>query len=396
MTEYTSEDRASPAPKLGRGRQIRLVVLILVGVVLVFGVAPRVWPLLFPTPPEAVTHNEPGTFAATDKQWQTLRFEKVHSGSFQNGFTTDGMIASDDDRTTTVFSPFTGRVTRVFAAAGDHVRAGQPLFAVIAIEAAQNDADIVSTTAQFNAAQAEEARQHDLAQNQGAAVKDWQQSQVDLANARGSLAAARARRAILGGGISHGEAIVRAPVSGTVAQRLIGVGQNISSAAGGSATQAFTISDFSQLWVIGNLHEEDAMKAQSGQKAVVTLLVDPTHPIQTHVDYVSPTLDANSRRLTVRAVIANPDGRIKPQMFATFRLLTGGARNSQSVPESAVIYEGATARVWVAGAGHRLALRNVTAGETVDGNVEISSGLRNGETVVTAGSLFIDRGAKSD
>ena len=67
------------------------------------------------------------------------------------------------------------------------------------------------------------------------------------------------------------------------------------------------------------------------------------------------------------------------------------------MPESAVIYEGSTARVWVARPkDHRLLLRPVSAGSTVDGRVEILSGLQDGETVVTEGSLFIDRGAKAD
>ena len=98
-----------------------------------------------------------------------------------------------------------------------------------------------------------------------------------------------------------------------------------------------------------------------------------------------------------RAVLDNRDGRLKPEMFASFALLTGGAQTMLSVPESAVIYEGDTARVWVARASDRhLGVRPVITGATVDGRVQITDGLKDGETVVTAGSLFIDRGAKAD
>ena len=386
-----------PIPRLNAAQQKRVIIGAVLAVVVLFWGVPAAWNALFPPPAEAPSAADDGSFAATQKQWETLRFETVHHQAFQTAITTDGKIAVDDDHTTQVFSPFTGRVTRIFVQAGDRVKPGTPLFAVLANEAAQSDADMLASSAQLKAAQAAEARQHDLVQHDGAAQKDWEQAKVDLATTQGAAAAARARRSALGSSIHNGEAIVRAPVGGVVTQRLIGVGQNIASAAGGGATQAFTISEFSQVWVVGNLREEDADKAHVGQEALVSLLVDPANPIHARLSYVAPMLDPASRRLTVRAVLDNRDGRLKPEMFASFALRTGGAQTVLSVPESAVIYEGSTARVWVAHPkDHRLLLRPVSAGSTVDGRVEILSGLQDGETVVTEGSLFIDRGAKAD
>ena len=299
-----------PVKRLSPAQQKRVVLVAVLAVLAIFWGVPALWHLLFPPPAEAPPSVDDGTFAATDKQWATLRFETVHRHSMEAAVTTDGKIASDDDHTTQMFSPFTGRVTRVFVAVGDRVRPGSPLFAVVANEAAQSDADILAATAQLKAAQAAEARQHDLVQHDGASIKDWEQSKVDLASAQGAAAAARARRSALGASISHGEAIVRAPVGGIVTQRLIGVGQSIASAAGGGATQAFTISDFSRVWAVGNLREEDAGKARVGQEALVTLLVDPNHPIHARLSYVAPMLDPASRRLTVRAVLDYRDGRL--------------------------------------------------------------------------------------
>jgi cobalt-zinc-cadmium efflux system membrane fusion protein len=396
-THKTGDGQDVPVPVLDRRKQIRLVGVIVLGVLVLFLGVPLVSRLLFPPPAEAPPAVDDGTFAATQKQWETLRFETVHRQSLQDIITTDGKIAVDDDRTTPVFSPFTGRVTRIFVAAGDAVKPGSPLFAVIANEAAQSDADLLATAAQLKAAEAAEARQHDLLQHDGAALKDWEQAKVDLAVAQGAAAAAHARRSALGASIAHGEAIVRAPVGGIVTQRLIGAGQNIASAAGGSATQAFTISDFSKVWVVGNLREEDADKAYLGQSAQVRLLVAPDQPITAQLSYVAPMLDPASRRLVVRAVLDNRDGQLKPEMAITVSLLAEGGQAMLTVPESAVIYEGSTARVWVARArDHHLGVRPVVAGATVDGRVEIRDGLKDGEAVVTAGSLFIDRGAKAD
>jgi cobalt-zinc-cadmium efflux system membrane fusion protein len=98
----------------------------------------------------------------------------------------------------------------------------------------------------------------------------------------------------------------------------------------------------------------------------------------------------------VRAAIPNPGRELLPEMFATFALETGPADVALGVPKDAVILEGDTARVWVATQGRLLALRPVKIGQTSDGMVEILSGLKAGDTVVTSGSLFIDRAAKGD
>jgi cobalt-zinc-cadmium efflux system membrane fusion protein len=346
-----------------------------------------------PPPPPA---SRDGSFAATDRQWQTLRFATAQVQTLADGVESDGRIAVDDDLTTPVFSPFTGQVTRIMVSVGQHVTAGQPLFAVAASEAGQSDADIATAAAALKVAQANEARLRDLIDHKGAAVKDWQQSEADLAAAQANMAAAQARRHALGGSIVHGEGIVRAPVSGIVTQRLIGPGQNVASASGGSATQAFVIAGFSRVWLVGNLREEDAGRAHVGQMALVRLL-GSGEVLHAPLTYVAPMIDPNTRRLTVRAEIANADGHLKPETYASFSLATGQEQQGLTVPEQAVIFEGDTARVWVADvAHHRLALRLITTGQVAGGIVAVTGGLKAGETVVTEGSLFIDRGARAD
>jgi cobalt-zinc-cadmium efflux system membrane fusion protein len=87
---------------------------------------------------------------------------------------------------------------------------------------------------------------------------------------------------------------------------------------------------------------------------------------------------------------------LKPEMFASFRIITGEDSRTPAIPEAAVVYEGETARVWVAGPDRTLALRPIRVGRVSDGQVEVLAGLRPGEMVVTSGSLFIDRAVKGD
>jgi cobalt-zinc-cadmium efflux system membrane fusion protein len=386
-----------------------LAVACLAAVLLFFGL-PRLVRLFAPKPPPAPAAPPPGQFTASDAQWATLSFATAQPMDFDVEAQTDGKIATDDDRTTQVFSPYSGRVTRVFVKAGDTVRAGQPLFAVDASEFVQGQSDVATAEAQVKLAQAAEERQHALYASNGAALKDWQQSQSDLAAAEANLAAARNRLKIVGLSSAElaavqrrspaagfaSEAVVRAPIGGVVTQRAIGEGQMIASVTNGGTTAAFVISDLSRVWLVGDLREVDAPKARVGEPLEVSVLALPDRRFSGKVDFVSPSVDPVSRRVAIRAEIANPDGLLKPEMFATVSLTTGGANRFVSVPEGAVIYEGDTARVWVAHPGHRLELRQIRAGRTVGGMVQALSGLQAGEQVVTSGALFIDRAAQSD
>jgi cobalt-zinc-cadmium efflux system membrane fusion protein len=123
------------------------------------------------------------------------------------------------------------------------------------------------------------------------------------------------------------------------------------------------------------------------------VLAYPDRTFTARVIYIAPTIDPNTHRLTVRAVIDNADGALKPEMFATFRILTSEGAQAPAVPASAVVYEGDTAHVWVLQSADALAIRPIRAGRDNEGFVEVLDGLKPGERVVTRGSLFIDRSA---
>jgi cobalt-zinc-cadmium efflux system membrane fusion protein len=174
------------------------------------------------------------------------------------------------------------------------------------------------------------------------------------------------------------------------------VGQNIGSVTNGGSSPAFVISDLSTVWLVGNLREDDAPSARVGQPVEVRAPALPGRVFKANVDFVAPTVDPATRRVAVRAQIENPDGALKPEMFANFTLITSPTTSASSVPQEAVIYEGDTARVWIAHDGHALELRQIKTGRTSDGLIEVLSGLQPGERVVTSGSLFIDRAAQGD
>ena len=391
------------------GRQWAILAVVAAVVVGSFILIPALNRLLEPKPPPPAQAPPPGTFQATPEQWATLSFATAQTMDFMPSDSTEGKIATDDTRTTAVFSPYTGRITRVMAKVGDHVRAGQPLFAVNAAEFVQGQSDLLTAGAQVRLAKATLDRQEALLKENGAAVKDVQQAQSDYATALANLEAARNRLRVLGMSAAQIAAIAAAvgrrgivpdtvvvsPITGVVTQRSIGPGQNLASLANnGGGTPAFTVSDLSRVWLVGDLREADAPLARVGEAAEVRVGALPGRVFRARVDFVSPVVDPTTRRVTVRASIPNPGGELLPEMYATFDLITGPVEHAVGVPTEAVIYEGDTARVWVARPNRILGLRMIRTGRTHDGMVEVLSGLRAGETVVTSGSLFIDRASK--
>ena len=366
-----------------------------------------------PEPPAA-----PGTFRPTPAQLASLKVAPVEMAAFRSEQVTDGKIAINSDKTTPVFSPYSGRVTKIIANLGDHVKQGEPLLAVEAVEFAQAQNDLISAVAavntarsQLSLAQTNEERKHALYEAKAGALQDWQQAQAELVTAQNSLRSAetafalvRNRLRILGksdaeiGALEKAQKVsptsfVLAPISGRVTDRQVGLGQYIQA---GASTPVYSIGDLSTVWLIANVREADAPLMRRGAPVEVRVLALPGKVFKAKLAYVAPSVDPNTHRLAVRAEVENPDGALKPEMFASFSIITGEESDALTVPQEAIVYEGDHARVWVLQQDGTIASREIRVGRTSAGMVEVLAGLKRGEKVVTSGTLFIDRAARRD
>jgi cobalt-zinc-cadmium efflux system membrane fusion protein len=430
QTQSNQIDGARPSKRLSRNSQATILVLVVGIAVIVFIGGPAGYRQLTDTTPaqqagQTVPASDVQGFKVTDRQWAALKVQPVEERVFQDASDTDGKIAIDDDVVTPVFSPFSGRVTRLIAHSGDTVKKGDPLFGIQATELAQAQSDLITAVAglrtakaQLNLATTNEKRQHDLYNAQGAALKDWQQAQVDLATAQGGmntasigLAAVRNRLRIFGKSDNEidqlettpdilrvdADTLVTAPIAGTVVQRQIGLGQNIVSASSGASTALFMIGDLSKVWLTGNVREDDASAMHKGDVVEVTVLAIPNKVFKARLTYIASSIDPNTHRLAVRAEVENPNGELKPEMFASFRIITGQDDAAPSVPDSAIVFEGDSAHVWLANVKAKtLEIRPIKIGHSRNGFVEAVGGLSRGDNIVTSGAVFIDRAVSSD
>ncbi|MBV9189582.1 MAG: efflux RND transporter periplasmic adaptor subunit, partial [Betaproteobacteria bacterium] len=156
----------------------------------------------------------------------------------------------------------------------------------------------------------------------------------------------------------------------------------------------YSIGDLSTVWLIANVRETDARLVQIGQAVNVRVLAYPGRVFNAHITWIAPSIDPATRRLPVRAEVDNTDGALKPQMFANFSIYTGSDIAAPAIPQSAVIYEGDKAHVWVALDDGTVASRSIKIGHTNDTLVEVTEGLKAGEKIITSGTLFIDRAAQ--
>jgi cobalt-zinc-cadmium efflux system membrane fusion protein len=354
-------------------------------------------------------------YIPTAAEWASLTIQPVTERAFRAEHVTEGKIAVDEDRSTPVFSPYAGRVTKLLARPGDRVVQGQPLFVIEAADTVQAQNDLIAAMTGLNKArsaldlaQLQHKRAKDLFEGKAVPLKDYQQAEAtltqaqnDLRSTQTALEAARNKLRILGFtdeaiatfqemGRINPETTIFAPIAGTVVQRKIGPGQYVNS---GASDPVFVIGDLSTVWLTAFVRETDASNVSVGQEIAFNVLALPGRPLKARINYVSAAIDPATRRLLVRATIDNKDGLLKPEMFANVTIYSASDHPAIGVPKQALIYEGNQVRVWVAHEDKSIELRQIKPGLTNGDLVEVEGNLKPGEQIVTKGSLFIDRAA---
>src|SRR5215216_2858467 len=266
-------------------------------------------------------------YTPSPAEWASLTIQPVTERGFRAENVTEGKIAIDEDRSTPVFSPYAGRVTKLLAKPGDSVVKGQPLFVIEAADNVQAQNDFIAAMAAMNKAksaldlaQLQGARAKDLFEGKAVPLKDYQQSQAtliqaqnDMRSSQTAMEAARNKLRILGltddaistfqeKGRINPETTIFSPITGTVVQRKIGPGQYVNS---GASDPVFVIGNLSTVWLTAFVRETDASNVAVGQEIAFNVLALPGRSLFARINYVATAIDPATRRLLVRATIDN-------------------------------------------------------------------------------------------
>jgi cobalt-zinc-cadmium efflux system membrane fusion protein len=298
-------------------------------------------------------------------------------------------------KTTPVFSAIGGPVHEILVAPGETVHAGQPLLTVNSPDYSAARSAYIKGKDAFSLAEKIYTRAQDLYSHGAIAEADLQQAESARTQAQADMQSSEdALRAL---GLKDPEAVVKnppkrtsqipviAPVGGEVVERLVGPGQLLI----GGATQIFTISDMTTVWVLVNVYQSDLAFVHPGDSVDITT---DSYPDVFHgkISYIAPALDPTTRTLQARIVTNNPGKKLKKDMYVVASVEAGAIRDALLVPDAAVLHDTENQPfVYVQSGSNQFARRQVKVGESLGGHTQVTDGLKEGERVVGDGSLFL-------
>lgn len=290
---------------------------------------------------------------------------------------TVGSVAFDETRVAQVAPKFSGFVERLYVDfTGRAVRRGDPLLEIYSPElvAAQQELLVAARLQQTvgeSSVPGVPAPSTDLVAAARQRLRLWD---VPEAQIREVLRTGRVRRTVT----------LYSPASGVVVEKPVVRGQAVQA-----GQTLYIIADLSQVWVEAELREADAGTVREGSPATVELAAFPGRPLAGVVSYLQPTLQAEARTLRARVVLPNPEGRLRPGMYATVRL-SAPSRTALTVPASALVRTGERTLVFVDLGGGRIAAQEVETGRVTGEYAEVLSGVEPGQRVVTSAQFLLD------
>jgi len=333
----------------------------------------------------------------TPDQLEHLKIAPVAAVAFRPEVQTTGTVAFDGDMSTQVLAPISGPVMRILVQPGAWVKRGDALATV-------SSPDFASAVSDFRKAQATAVQSRRVAnldsalfKNDGIARRDMEQAQTDAVSAEADRDAALQALQALGvdeatlAGLRENKAVtavqgvIRAPIEGTVVEKLINPGQLLQA----GTTPTFTIADLSTVWVMASVFESDLASVVHGDKVDIVTGASP-HPLAGTVDYVEALVDPATKATRVRVVVPNKDHLLKRDMYVTATIHSSKEKRGILLPVSAVLRdENNLPFVFVQLPAGGFERRQITLGSRVNDQYEVSAGLKDGERVIQVGGLFL-------
>jgi membrane fusion protein, heavy metal efflux system len=356
-------------------------------------------------------------------QTAAIETEIVAPQSIAGVIPATGKILVPENRMAVIGPVNQGRIVRLYAGQGTRVRKGQKLADLESSDIDQAEADYLKALADYQNALRSSAAEIKLAQQSYdrnkllyeqkiTAGKNLQSAEHDLEVAKAAadnsvngtkaaLTAARRHLLILGLNDATIDALAKrtdlaatfslnSPIDGIVVERNATVGASV-----GTDANLFKIIDLSRVWIDADVFERDLPRVRPGQDVKLTVTAFPQSTFSGKVILINSVVDPETRTVKVRTEVANPDGRLKPDMFANVQIVTDMNRSAISIPQSAVLNDDGKTIVFVA-EGNGYKKRQVQAGIQNNDRVEIVDGLNAGDKVVVKGNYLLLEQSKSE
>jgi cobalt-zinc-cadmium efflux system membrane fusion protein len=369
-----------------------LPIGILAGLLLIAGLYTQGFGLLAGPPPVApedtnAQHEPNGRVRVPDGSplRDRITVAPVQTEDVAGSLLLPGIVESDPARTQPVLTPLAGRVLELRVALGDRVTAGQVLAVIDSPDLAQavDDDDKAADTLRLTTKVLQ--RQQGQFKLGTLSAKDLDQARSDQAQAKAEYTRTEARLRAVGATRGERRLLLRAPTDGSITTLSVARGAVIND-----VTQPLmTVADLSTVWVTAQVPEKDLAAAQRGQAALIVLDAYPGQLLAGRVQFIADVLAPDTRRAAARIALPNPGTRLKPNMFATVKLL-GPPSKRIVVPVGAVLMNNDRTSVFVEVSPWVFERRNVTVDLEEGPNAAIESGLRPGERVAMKGGILLN------
>lgn len=267
-----------------------------------------------------------------------------------------------------------GRITDIHFSEGQTVQQGAPL---VNLDASEFQAQLAESATSVKLNNLNFKRAQEMAEKKLLSRQSYDEAQAKLAQSRASQAFYEARLA---------KTKLHAPFAGVLGLRQVSPGEYVQA-----GQDIVNLEDISSLKLDFNVPESYLAKVQQDQDVEVRVDAYPEQVFRGKIYAINPRIDEKTRTLLLRAVIPNPDGRLRPGMFARVSLILERRANALLVPEQALVPKGTDQVIYRVNDGKALPVK-VTIGQRRDGKVEIIAGLNAGDTIVVAGQAKLRDG----
>jgi len=344
-------------------------------------------------PSEETTQEVPQVEITSEQQKLIgVKTVKVAMRPVQKVIRTIGRIEADEGRQATINSKVEGWIEKLYVeTTGSHVYKGEPLAEIYSPE-------LVATQQEFlNALKwtKESSDAKAVSKQEGSS----ELSQMLAKDATTMVTASRHRlllwdisaqqiKNIEESGKTIRTLTLYSPVSGFITQKMVVAGMKVMP-----GEKLFDVADLSNLWVIADIYESELALIKVGNKALITLAYLPGKELLSQIDYIYPSISAETRTVKVRLKLANHNNQLKPQMFGNVEIKINLGRKLM-IPESAVIDTGKGIVAYVDLGNGAFEPREIKAGLMTDGYVEVLRGLTEGEKIVSTANFLVDSEAQ--
>jgi cobalt-zinc-cadmium efflux system membrane fusion protein len=339
----------------------------------------------------------PSNVMLTPAQRENIHLYTVAASHFRKTIEATGAVDFDNDQATSVLAPFSGPVSRLLVSLGEHVKQGQPLAMV-------DSPDFATAISAYRKAisTAQTARRladldKDLVEHNGVAKREADQAESDAANAEADREAALQALVSLqvpaqaikdiqeGRPISRLDGVIRAPIAGTVVEKLITPGQLLQA----GTTACFTVADLSRVWVMAQIFGADLESVRVGDQADVVTGIGTTK-FSGIVDNISALVDPDTRSVVARVVVKNPGDSLKKQMYVHVLIQAHQEITGLLVPVSAILRDDENLPfVYLTQGDGSFTRQHVTLGNRTGDQYDIVEGLKSGDQIVVEGGIFV-------